>query len=58
MPRPLKVFKTHIGFYDAIVATPSMKAAAEAFGARPTIFSEGFAAITHPDAVTAARFRF
>ena len=46
MPRPLKVFKTHIGFYDLVVASPSMKAAAEAWGAKPTVFSQGFAAIT------------
>lgn len=58
MPRPLKVFKTHMGFYDAVVASPSIKAAAEAFGARPTIFTNGFAALTQePEAVTAALAR-
>jgi TRAP-type C4-dicarboxylate transport system substrate-binding protein len=46
MSRPLKVFKTHVGFYDAVVATPSMKATAQAFGARPTIFAQGLAAQT------------
>lgn len=55
MPRALKVFKTHIGFYDLVVATPSMKAAAEAWGSKPTIFAQGFAAITNDaDAVEAA----
>jgi hypothetical protein len=55
VPRALKVFKTHIGFYDLIVATPSMKAAAEAWGSRPTIFAHGFAALTNDtDAVQAA----
>lgn len=55
MPRALKVFKTHIGFYDVVVATPSMKAAAEAWGAKPTIFAQGFAAVTQDtDAVAAA----
>ena len=55
MARPLKVFKTHIGFYDLIVAAPSMKAAADAWGSRPTIFTQGFAAQTQePDAVQAA----
>jgi colicin import membrane protein len=39
----LKVFRTTIGFYDAIVAAPSMKAAIEAWGARPNIFKQGFA---------------
>ena len=55
MPRPLKVFKTHIGFYDLVVASPSMKAAAVAWGSRPAIFSQGFAAVTQDgDAVRAA----
>lgn len=55
MPRPLKVFKTHIGFYDLIVAAPSMKAAAEAWHASPRLFAQGFAAPTKDnDAVTAA----
>jgi len=55
VPRALKVFKTHIGFYDLVVATPSMKAAAQAWGAKPTIFAQGFAAVTQDiDAVTAA----
>jgi hypothetical protein len=44
-----------MGFYDMIVASPSMKAAAEAWGAKPTIFSQGFAAATNDrDAVQAA----
>jgi len=51
----LKVFKTHIGFHDLIVAAPSMKAAAQAWGAKPTIFSQGRAAVTQEtDAVAAA----
>jgi hypothetical protein len=55
MPRALKIFKTHIGFYDLIVAAPSMKAAAEAWEANPRIFAQGFAAVTNePDAVKAA----
>lgn len=55
MPRALKVFKTHIGFYDLVVAAPSMKAAAQAWGAKPTIFAQGFAALTQDaDAVQAA----
>ena len=32
MPRPLKVFRAHLGFYDTVVAVPSQKAAAEAWG--------------------------
>jgi len=55
MPRALKTFKTHIGFYDLIVAAPSMKAAAQAWDVHPHIFAQGFAAATtEPDAVTAA----
>lgn len=55
MPRALKTFKTHIGFYDLIVAAPSMKAAAQAWQANPRIFAQGFAAVTNePDAVKAA----
>jgi hypothetical protein len=55
MPRALKIFKTHIGFYDLIVAAPSMKAAAEAWEAHPRIFAQGFAAETkEPEAVKAA----
>jgi hypothetical protein len=55
MPRQLKVFQTHIGFYQLIVAAPSMKAAAQAWGANPAIFARGFAAVTHdPKAVQAA----
>jgi colicin import membrane protein len=55
MPRALKVFKTHIGFHDLIVAAPSMKAAAEAWEVHPHVFAQGFAAATNePDAVKAA----
>lgn len=54
MPRKLKVFKTHIGFYDMIVAAPSMKAAAVAWGATPAIFTHGLAAVAEEsDAVQA-----
>lgn len=55
MPRPFKVFQTHIGFHDLIVAAPSMKAAAEAWGSSPRIFAQGFARVTQdPDAVSNA----
>lgn len=42
MPR-LKVFRAHQGFYDSIVAVTSQKKALEAWGAKPTLFSQGFA---------------
>ncbi len=35
MPRSLKVFKTHIGFFDLVVAAPSQKAAVAAWHASP-----------------------
>jgi hypothetical protein len=55
MPRALKTFKTHIGFYDLIVAAPSMKAAAQAWDVHQHIFAQGFAAVTtEPEAVKAA----
>jgi hypothetical protein len=55
MPRPLKVFKTHIGFFDLVVAAPSQKAAVAAWHASPRLFSQGFAGITkEADAVQAA----
>lgn len=55
MPRPLKVFGTHIGFHDLIVAAPSMKAAAQAWHASPRIFAQGFARrVNDPQAVRAA----
>jgi hypothetical protein len=53
--RPLKVFRTHLGFFDTIVAVPSMKAALEAWGAKQNLFHEGLAEVTNdPKAVMAA----
>jgi hypothetical protein len=53
--RPLKVFRTHLGFFDTIIAVPSMKAALDAWGARQNLFHEGLAEITNdPKAVMAA----
>src|SRR5258708_30051937 len=55
MARKLKVFRTHLGFYDLIVAAPSKKAALEAWGASPHLFTQGFAAeTTEPKLVEAA----
>jgi hypothetical protein len=53
--RRLKVFQLHLGFYDTIVATPSRKAALEAWGASAGEFAKGFAQVTtDPDAVEPA----
>jgi hypothetical protein len=57
-PRPLKVFRTHLGFFDTIIAAPSMKAALEAWGAKQNLFHSGLAEITNdPKAVMAALAR-
>jgi hypothetical protein len=54
MPR-LKVFRAHQGFYDSIVAVSSRPKALAAWGAKPTLFSQGFAAETKDaDVVQAA----
>lgn len=54
MPRPLKAFTTTAGFFDLAVATPSMKAALEAWGADANLFHQGFARESHAvDVVTA-----
>ena len=39
MPRKLKVYRTAIGFHDAYVAAPSMKAALEAWGTDKDLFA-------------------
>lgn len=41
----LKVFQSHLGFYDTIVAAASQKAALEAWGSHRNLFQEGFAAL-------------
>jgi len=43
MARKLKTYATSIGFYDLIIAAPSMKAALEAWGARQNLFHQGLA---------------
>ena len=43
MAKKLKVYQTSIGFFDLVVAAPSMKDAAEAWGADPDIFKRRFA---------------
>jgi hypothetical protein len=46
MPRTLKTFVTSVGFFDLAVATPSMKAALDAWGFRHNAFQQGFASET------------
>ena len=54
MPKKLKVYQTSIGFFDLAVAAPSMKAAAEAWGADADIFRRGFAKPTQDPNVVEA----
>jgi hypothetical protein len=50
----LKVFRTHLGFYDTIVAARSRKAALAFWDAPPSLFATGFAAVTDDPAAVAA----
>jgi colicin import membrane protein len=54
MPRKLKTYQTSQGFYDLAVATPSMKAALEAWGSKQNLFHQGFAQETDDGEVVAA----
>jgi hypothetical protein len=53
--RKLKVFRTAIGFHDALVAAPSRKAALAAWGAGADIFAQGLAEeVSDPELVKLA----
>lgn len=52
--RPLKVFRTAIGFHDAYVAATSRKAALQAWGAGGDLFSSGAAEQVTDPALTKA----
>jgi hypothetical protein len=55
MPRPLKTFQAHLGFYDTVVAAPSQAGALKAWGSRQNLFRDGSASETKDaQAVTAA----
>jgi len=54
MPRPLKVYRAHIGFFDTIVAAHSQKEALAAWGGSPEEFRKGFASVTRDDAALRA----
>ena len=54
MPRALKVYRTAIGFHDAYVAAPSMKAALAAWGTDKNLFARGVAEQVTDPALTAA----
>lgn len=52
--RKLKVFQAQIGFYDTVVAAPSMPAALRAWGVRQNLFASGQARITDDEQAVAA----
>jgi hypothetical protein len=54
MPRPLKTFQAHLGFYDTVVAAPSRAAALRAWGSRQDLFRDGSAKPTNDPAAIAA----
>src|SRR5581483_616014 len=55
MARKLKTYVTSLGFFDLVVAAPSMKAALEAWGAESNLFHQGFAReVDDPQIVKAA----
>src|ERR1700758_5227036 len=54
MARKLKTYQTSLGFFDQAIATPSMKAALEAWGADSNLFHQGAAIESHdPDVIAA-----
>lgn len=54
MPRALKVYRTAIGFHDAYVAAPSMKAALAAWGTDKDLFARKAAEVVTDPALTKA----
>jgi hypothetical protein len=55
MARKLKTYQTSIGFFDLVIAAPSMKAALKAWGANSNLFHQGFAReVDDEDTVAAA----
>ena len=50
----LKTYQTSSAFFDLAVAAPSMKAAAEAWGSRTNVFTQGFANEIRDPAIVAA----
>jgi hypothetical protein len=52
LPRPLKVFRTAVGFRDAYVAAPSKAAALRAWGTEKDLFARGAAEEVTDSALT------
>jgi hypothetical protein len=58
MAARLKVYRTPLGFFDAVVAAPNQAAALKAFDVRENLFASGMASVTDdPVAVEAALAR-
>jgi len=57
MPRPLKVYRTHIGFFDMIVAAHSQKEALVAWGGHDSDVQKGFASVTTDEKATSAALK-
>jgi hypothetical protein len=53
MPRALKVYRTAIGFHDAYVAAPTMKAALAAWGTDKNLFARKAAELVEDPKLTA-----
>ena len=54
MAKKLKTYQTSLGFFDQVIAAPSMKAALEAWGADSNLFHQGAAKESHdPDVIAA-----
>lgn len=51
MPQSLRVYRTHLGFYDAIVAARSQKDALEAWGVHQNLFQNGMASVVGDDEI-------
>lgn len=54
MARKLKTYQTSLGFYDQAIATHSMKAALEVWGADSNLFHQGAAKETDDPEIVAA----
>lgn len=52
--RPLKVFRTSVGFEDAYIAAPSQRVALAAWGAKGNLFAQGAAEVVSDPALAKA----
>jgi hypothetical protein len=54
MARKLKTYQTSLGFFDLVIAAPSMAAALRAWGSDTNLFQQGFARETDDPAIVGA----